>query len=286
MGTIIDGNEVAKKYREKLRADIASLGEKGVTPGLAVILVGENEASKIYVRRKGKACERLGVYFERHDMPEETPQDELLNLIKKLNGRDNIHGILVQLPLPGHINGKAVMAAISPEKDVDAFHEQNVGAIMLGDYRFLPGTPAGVIELIKYTGVEISGANCVVLGRSNIVGKPMAMMLLHENGTVTICHSKTKNLPDICRQADILVCAIGRPKFVTADMIKPGAVVIDVGINKQDNGDICGDVDFDSCKDTAGYITPVPGGVGPMTITMLMQNTVTAATASMTTNGK
>lgn len=277
MSNLIDGKAVAAACREKLAADVERCKAGGVTPGLAVILVGEDPASKVYVGNKTRMCKTLGIYSEQHNLPENTTQEELLALVGKLSADPAIHGILVQLPLPRHLDEKQVLLAIPPEKDVDAFHPENVGAIMIGDYQFLPCTPAGVIELIDSTGVAIEGKECVVIGRSNIVGKPMAMLLMHRNGTVTICHSRTRNLADVCRRADILVAAIGKAKFVTADMVKPGAVVIDVGMNRDENGSLCGDVDFDAVKDAAGYITPVPGGVGPMTIAMLMRNTVTAA---------
>lgn len=274
---IIDGNEVAAEARGRLKSEIAELKGKGITPGLAVVIVGDDPASKIYVGRKEKACEELGIYSERYDLPFETTMEILLSLIERLSNDANIHGILVQLPLPPHLDEAMVIAAIPPEKDVDAFHPENVGRIMIGDYKFLPCTPAGVMKLIASTGVSISGKECVVVGRSNIVGKPMAMLLLHESGTVTICHSKTENLAETCRRADILVAAVGKAKLITADVIKPGAVVIDVGMNRDENGKLCGDVDFDAALSRAGYITPVPGGVGPTTIAMLMENTVTAA---------
>jgi methylenetetrahydrofolate dehydrogenase (NADP+)/methenyltetrahydrofolate cyclohydrolase len=277
MAKMIDGEAVAARYRDGLKAEIAALKDKGITPGLAVVLVGDNSASKVYVGRKAKACKALGIYSEQIDLPADTTMETLLDVVDTLNRKPEIHGILVQLPLPAHLDENAVIAAISPEKDVDAFHRQNVGAIMIGDYQFLPCTPAGIMELIHSTGTTVEGKTCVVVGRSNIVGKPMAMLLLHENGTVTICHSRTKNLPEICRNADILICAIGKAKFFTADMIKPGAVVIDVGMNRDEAGHLCGDVDFAAVEPVAGFLTPVPGGVGPMTITMLLRNTVTAA---------
>ena len=244
---------------------------------MAVVLVGDDPASKIYVNNKKKACAETGIYSEEHILPAETTQEELLALIEKLNADEKIHGILVQSPLPKHLDEKLVVEHIDPRKDVDAFHAYNVGRIMIGDYTFLPCTPAGVIELIRSAGVVIEGKSCVVVGRSNIVGKPMAMLLLHCNGTVTICHSRTKNLAEICRGADILVAAVGRAKMITADMVKPGAVVIDVGMNRDENGRLCGDVDFDAVEPVVSYITPVPGGVGPMTIAMLMKNAVRAA---------
>jgi len=277
MAILIDGKAVSAGVRDGLREQVAALRARGVTPGLAVVLVGENPASQVYVRNKAKACAELGIHSEQHDLPGDTTQAELLALVDALGKKESIHGILVQLPLPGHLDEKTVIAAIDPAKDVDAFHTQNVGAIMLGDYEFLPCTPAGIMELIASTGESIQGRSCVVVGRSNIVGKPMAMLLLHAHGTVTICHSRTKDLPAVCRGADILVAAVGRAKFITADMVKPGAMVIDVGMNRDENGKLCGDVDTAAVAEVAGYITPVPGGVGPMTITMLMKNTITAA---------
>ncbi len=277
MAQIIDGKLVSKQVRERVAQETAQLKEKGITPGLAVIIVGEDPASQVYVRNKEKACEEVGFYSEKFALPESTTQEELNALVKELNERPEINGILCQLPLPKHLNDKEVIDLINPIKDVDAFHPVNVGAIMIGDYNFLPCTPAGVMELIHSTGVEITGKKAVVIGRSNIVGKPMAMLLLHENATVEITHSKTADLAEVTKGADILVAAIGKAKFVTADMVKEGAVVIDVGMNRDENGKLCGDVDFDSVKDKCAFITPVPGGVGPMTISMLMQNTLTAA---------
>ena len=277
MAKILSGKEVSARIKEKLKAEVAALTEKGVTPGLAVVIVGNDPASKVYVGRKEAMCAELGMYSEKYALPEDTAQSELLTLIEKLNSDPNIHGILVQLPLPEPLDEKAVIAAIAPQKDVDAFHPVNVGKIMIGDYDFVPCTPAGIMELIAESGVEVEGKNCVVIGRSNIVGKPMSMLLLHKNGTVTICHSRTKNLAEITRNADILVAAVGRAHFVTADMVKPGAVVIDVGMNRLEDGKLAGDVDFDAVEPIAAAITPVPGGVGPMTISMLMRNTLTAA---------
>ena len=277
MATRIDGKAVAAKIRAQVAQDVEALKARGICPGMAVVLVGDDPASKIYVNNKKKACAETGIYSEEHLLPAETTQEELLALIDKLNADEKIHGILVQSPLPKHLDEKLVVEHIDPRKDVDAFHAYNVGKIMIGDFTFLPCTPAGVIELIRSTGVPIEGKNCVVVGRSNIVGKPMAMLLLHNNGTVTICHSRTKNLAEICRGADILVAAVGKPKFITADMVKPGAVVIDVGMDRDENGKLCGDVDFDAVEPIASYITPVPGGVGPMTIAMLMKNAVRAA---------
>ena len=247
-----------------------------VTPGLAVVIVGDDPASRVYVNNKKKACEAVGFMSEEYALPAETTQEELLSLVETLNNKESINGILVQLPLPKHLDDKAVIEAISPLKDVDAFHAVNVGKIMLGEYDFLPCTPAGVMEMLHSYEIPVEGKECVVIGRSNIVGKPMGMLLLHENGTVTICHSRTKNLAEVCKRADILVAAVGIPKFVKADMVKDGAVVIDVGMDRDENGKLCGDVDFENVKDKCSYITPVPGGVGPMTISTLMKNTIKA----------
>lgn len=278
MAQIINGKEVSANVKAAVAAETAALkDEKGVKVGLAVIIVGDNPASRVYVNNKKKACEEVGFQSFEYALDENTTQEQLLDLVNVLNRDSRVNGILVQLPLPKHIDETAIINAISHEKDVDAFHPVNVGKIMIGDYSFLPCTPAGVMELIASTGIEISGKNCVVIGRSNIVGKPMSMLLLHKSGTVTICHSKTQNLKEICLGADILVAAVGRPNFVTGDMVKEGAVVIDVGINRLENGKLCGDVDFESAEKKASYITPVPGGVGPMTISMLMKNTLTAA---------
>jgi methylenetetrahydrofolate dehydrogenase (NADP+)/methenyltetrahydrofolate cyclohydrolase len=276
MYKLIDGKLVSASVKETAAHQVAELADNGISVGLAVILVGENPASKIYVSNKKKACEQLGIRSFEYLLPENATQDELLELIHTLNSEKNINGILCQLPLPRHMDEKAVIAAINPEKDVDAFHAVNVGKIMIGDYDFVPCTPAGVMEMLKYYDIDPAGKSCVVIGRSNIVGKPMAMLLLHKNGTVTVCHSRTQNLADITSRADILVAAVGKAKFVTADMVKQGAVVIDVGMNR-DDGKLCGDVDFDAVAPKCLYITPVPGGVGPMTIAMLMKNTVTAA---------
>lgn len=256
---------------------VAKLKEKGVNPGLAVVIVGDDPASRVYVNAKKKACEQIGIHSEEYALGAETTEQELLHLVEKLNHKDDIDGILVQLPLPKHINEETIINAISPAKDVDAFHPVNVGKIMIGNYDFLPCTPAGVMELIKESGIEVAGKECVVVGRSNIVGKPQAMLLLHQHGTVTICHSKTKNLKEVCQRADILVAAVGRAEMITGDMIKPGAVVIDVGMNRMEDKRLLGDVNFEQAQKVAAAITPVPGGVGPMTIAMLMRNTVTAA---------
>ncbi len=272
----MDGKMVSAKVRGSILEEVNGLKDKGVRPGLAVIIVGEDPASKVYVRNKERACEECGFYSEKYALPEETTQEELLGLIDELNHNPRIDGILCQLPVPKHINEQAIIDAISPEKDVDAFHPLNVGKIMVGNFDFLPCTPAGVMQLLEEYDIDPNGKNCVVIGRSNIVGKPMAMLLLHKNGTVTICHSRTKNLKEVCAQADILVAAVGKADFVTADMVKEGAVVIDVGMNRKD-GKLCGDVAFDEVNEKASYLTPVPGGVGPMTITMLMKNTLKAA---------
>lgn len=278
MAKIIDGKEVSAQVKEQVKEEAAQLkAATGLQVGLAVVIVGNNPASRVYVNNKKKACEAVGFQSFEYALDEDTTQEELLELVEVLNENPQVNGILVQLPLPKQIDEKAIINAISPDKDVDAFHPSNVGRIMIGSYAFLPCTPAGVMELIASTGVSVSGKNCVVIGRSNIVGKPMAMLLLHQNGTVTICHSRTQNLKEICARADILVAAVGKANFVTADMVKEGAVVIDVGMNRLNNGKLCGDVDFAAVEPKAGYITPVPGGVGPMTIAMLMRNTLTAA---------
>lgn len=261
---------------------MANLKASGINPGLAVVIVGDDPASRVYVNSKKKACEDLGILSEEYALPAETTEDELISLVKELNEKDSISGILVQLPLPKHINEEAVINTIVPNKDVDAFHPVNVGKIMVGNYDFLPCTPAGVMELIAESGIDVSGKECVVVGRSNIVGKPQAMLLLHKNGTVTICHSKTKDLKEKTKNADILVAAVGIPEMITGDMIKEGAVVIDVGINRLENKKLVGDVHFESAEKVAGAITPVPGGVGPMTIAMLMKNTVKAAIINKT----
>lgn len=277
MAQIINGKAVSAETRAAAAAEVKKLSELGIKVSLAVVLVGNDPASAVYVRNKERACEEIGVRSVKYLLPEETTQEELMSLIDKLNSDPEINGILVQMPLPKGLDEKAVTEAILPEKDVDAFHPENVGRIMIGDYSFLPCTPAGVMELLKSADVDICGKSCVVIGRSNIVGKPMSMLLLHKSGTVTICHSKTRNLADVCRGADIIVAAVGKAGLVTADMVKEGAVVIDVGMNRNSEGKLCGDVDFEGVSAKASYITPVPGGVGPMTIAMLMKNTVTAA---------
>ena len=274
---ILNGKELSVKIKEDLRKETEALKEKGINPGLAVIIVGDDPASRVYVNNKKKACEECGFYSEEYALPKETTEEELLELIDTLNNKKEINGILVQLPLPKGIDSEKVLLSIRPEKDVDAFHPVNVGKIMIGNFDFLPCTPAGVMELIRLTNIDVCGKECVVVGRSNIVGKPQAMLLLHENGTVTICHSRTKNLKEVCRRADILVAAVGKAKFITADMVKEGAIVIDVGMNRDENGKLCGDVAYDEVSEVASAITPVPGGVGPMTIAMLMKNTLKAA---------
>lgn len=278
MAEIIDGKKVSAQMREQIKSETEELYQKyGVRPGLAVIIVGDDPASKVYVNNKEKACAQVGYYSEVYRLPEQTEMDELLALIDRLNRDEKINGILCQLPLPKHLDEEQVILKISPEKDVDAFHPMNTGKIMIGDYDFLPCTPAGVMKLIESTGTDITGKECVVVGRSNIVGKPQSMLLLQKNGTVTVCHSKTRNLKEVTSRADILVVAIGKADFIGADMVKEGAVVIDVGMNRKADGKLTGDVDFESVSKKASYITPVPGGVGPMTITMLLQNTLTAA---------
>ena len=278
MAKIMDGKLVSAKLKEDIKAEIESMKKEGKqTPGLAVIIVGEDPASKVYVRNKKQDCAEVGIYHEEYAIPENTTEQELIELVKKLNAKEDIHGILVQSPLPKQIAENTVVENISPKKDVDAFHPENVGRITIGRYNFLPGTPAGIMELLKYYGIDPSGKECVVVGRSNIVGKPMALMLLQSNATVTICHSRTVDLANITKRADILIVAIRQRQFITADMVKEGAVVVDVGIHKKEDGKLCGDVDFESVEKIASYITPVPGGVGPMTRTMLLKNTLTAA---------
>lgn len=278
MAQRIDGKAISAQIRTEIRDETAAFVKRtGITPGLAVVIVGEDPASQIYVRNKKKACEEVGFHSEVYELPADTAQSDLNALVDRLNRDPAIHGILVQLPLPEHLDENEVILRIDPSKDVDAFHPYNVGKIMIGDYRFLPCTPAGVMALLERSGIDPAGKRCVVIGRSNIVGKPMAMLLMHANGTVTVCHRKTRDLASITRDADILVSSVGKAGFVTADMVKPGAVVIDVGINRDENGKLCGDVVFDEVEPIASYITPVPGGVGPMTITMLLCNTLTAA---------
>ncbi|MBQ6626450.1 MAG: bifunctional methylenetetrahydrofolate dehydrogenase/methenyltetrahydrofolate cyclohydrolase FolD [Ruminococcus sp.] len=276
MYKIIDGKLVSQSVKDDVKAQVAALKEQGVEVTLAVIIVGDDPASRVYVNNKKKACEYVGFKSLEYALPAETTQEELMALVDELNNRADVNGILCQLPLPKHLDEKAVIEAISPLKDVDAFHAVNVGKIMIGDYDFLPCTPAGVMEMLSYYDIDVTGKNCVVIGRSNIVGKPMAMLLLHKNGTVTITHSRTVDLKNVTNKADILVAAIGKAKFVGEDMVKDGAVVIDVGMNRDENGKLCGDVDFDTVAPKCSYITPVPGGVGPMTIAVLMKNTLKA----------
>ena len=282
MSRIIDGKAISAHVRTGIAERAAAFEAKnGIKPGLAVVIVGSDPASQVYVRNKKKACSDVGFYSEVHEMPAETTMEELLTKIEALKNNPAIHGILVQLPLPDHLDETAVINAIPPEKDVDAFHPVNTGKIMIGEYRFLPCTPAGIMKMLEYEQISVEGKECVVVGRSNIVGKPMAMLLLHENGTVTVFHSRTKNLEDVTRRADLLVAAVGKANFITADMVKEGAVVIDVGMNRNADGRLCGDVDFENVKEKASAITPVPGGVGVMTITMLLENTLTAAEMSV-----
>ena len=277
---VMSGKEVSAFVRGQIKEETALFTEKtGITPGLAVVIVGEDPASQVYVRNKHRACQEVGFKSEVYELPAETTEEELLSLVERLNADSTIHGILVQLPLPRHIDEGKVIHAISPEKDVDAFHPQNVGRITIGDYDFLPCTPAGVMEILKYYGVSLEGKECVVVGRSNIVGKPQALLLLEQNATVTVCHSHTRDLGEVTRRADILVVAVGRPRFIGADMVKQGAVVVDVGINRLPDGTLCGDVDYEAVSAVASAMTPVPGGVGPMTITMLLRNTLSAAKA-------
>ncbi|WP_132252074.1 bifunctional methylenetetrahydrofolate dehydrogenase/methenyltetrahydrofolate cyclohydrolase FolD [Natranaerovirga pectinivora] len=273
---LIDGKKISNDIKEELKGKVAELKNKGITPTLAVVLVGKDEASKVYVSHKKKACEYIGIHSLSYEMSEETSEIELLNLINELNNKKDVHGILVQLPLPKGIDEQKVIKAIDPSKDVDGFHPESVGALSIGQVGFVSCTPYGIIELLKRSNIDIEGKECVVIGRSNIVGKPMGMLLLRENGTVTICHSRTKDLKEVTKRADILVAAIGKPKFVTKEFVKDGAVVIDVGIHRVD-GKLCGDVDFDDVVEHVSAITPVPGGVGPMTIAMLMSNCVQSA---------
>ena len=277
MSKIISGKEISLAVKERVAEQVKEMKKDGIEPCLAVILVGDDPASRVYVNNKKKACEFCGIRSLEYLLPADATQEELNLLVEKLNNDKSVNGILCQLPLPKHLNEKEVLNLIKPEKDVDAFHPENVGHIMIGDYNFLPCTPAGIMEMLRFEGIDLDGKHCVIIGRSNIVGKPMAMLMLKENATVTVCHSHTKNLKEIVAQADVVVAAVGKAGFVTADMIKDGAVVIDVGINRNEDGKLCGDVDFDACKKKASYITPVPGGVGPMTIATLMQNTIAAA---------
>lgn len=278
MAQLIDGKKISQEIKDELREKVASLQEQGIEGALAVIQVGNDPASSVYVRNKKRACEYIGIRSESYELPEETTEDELLALIETLNEDPKVNGILCQLPVPSHMDENKIIRTISPEKDVDGFHTQNVGALVVGQQGFVSCTPAGVIQLLKRSGIEIAGKNCVVVGRSNIVGKPMALLMLKENATVTICHSSTADLKAVCKQADILIVAVGKPKMITAEYVKEGATVIDVGIHRQEDGKLCGDVDFDQVEPVAGAITPVPGGVGPMTIAMLMNNCVEAMT--------
>ena len=277
MATIIDGKELSKKLKEQMKDRVAQMRQQGIVPKLVVVLVGNNSASEVYVRNKHKACGEVGIESEVIKMPEETTQQELLDVVKGLNEDRTVDGILVQLPLPGQINEKVVLRSILPEKDVDGFHPVNVGLLSIGDDCYAPATPSGIIAMFKEYGIEIAGKHCVIIGRSNIVDKPMAALLLRHNATVTVCHSKTQNLGELTRQADIVIVATGHRHTLTADMVKEGAVVIDVGMNRNELGKLCGDVDFDEVKEKASFITPVPGGVGPMTITELLENTILAA---------
>ncbi len=274
MATIIDGKAISTQIKEETKAKVEQLKQQGVEVTLAVIQVGADPASSVYVRNKKKACEYVGIRSLSYELPEETTQEELLDLIKELNGRADVNGILVQLPLPKHMDEDIVIENIDPKKDVDGFHPQNVGNLSIGRKGFISCTPYGVIQLLKRYNIEIEGKECVIVGRSNIVGKPMAMLLLRENGTVTITHSRTKDLKEVCKRADILIAAIGKPKFITSEYVKDGAVIIDVGINRNEDNKLCGDVDYDDVIDKVSAITPVPGGVGPMTIAMLMNNCV------------
>lgn len=276
MAQIIDGKKISQEIKDELKETVAALKEKGVEGALAVIQVGADPASSVYVRNKKRACEYIGIRSESYELSEDTSEEELLALIQKLNDDSKINGILCQLPVPAHMDENKIIRAIAPKKDVDGFHTQNVGALVVGQSGFVSCTPAGVIQLLKRSGIDIAGKHCVVVGRSNIVGKPMALLMLKENATVTVCHSKTADLKGICREADILIVAIGKPKFITAEYVKEGAAVIDVGIHRQEDGKLCGDVYYDAVAAVAGAITPVPGGVGPMTIAMLMNNCVEA----------
>ena len=282
MGTIIDGNKIAQDIRNEVRQGVLELkASRGIVPGLAVILVGDDPASQVYVGRKAKACAEVGFLSREYKLPADTEEKKLLKIIQKLNKDELVHGILVQLPLPKHISTENIIAAINPDKDVDGFHPHNVGGLVTGTPLFVPCTPRGIMELISRSGIDLTGKEAVVVGRSNIVGKPMAFLLLAQNATVTMCHSRTKDLPSVTRRADVLIAAIGKPRMIKADMVKEGAVIIDVGVNRLENGKLAGDVDFDEVAPRASYITPVPGGVGPMTIAMLMKNTLDAARRSI-----
>lgn len=274
---IIDGKKISESVLESVKKDAEKLNGKGITPGLAVIMVGNNPASKTYVRNKKMACEKAGIKSEEYLLPENASEKEILNLIDKLNATKEVSGILVQLPLPSHLDSKTICERISPLKDVDAFTSKNIGDLFKGDAKFLPCTPAGIIEILKHENINLAGKHCVIIGRSNIVGKPLALLLIQNDATVTVCHSKTKNLEEICKLADIVICAVGKEKFLKKEMVKPGAVVIDVGINRDENGKLCGDADFENLEPICSKITPVPGGVGPMTVAMLVKNAAKAA---------
>ena len=274
---IIDGKKIAQSVLESVKKDAEKLNGKGVTPGLAVIMVGNNQASKTYVRNKKMACEKAGIKSEEYLLPEDASEKEILNLINKLNTTKEVSGILVQLPLPPHLDSKTICERISPLKDVDAFTSKNIGDLFKGDAKFLPCTPAGILEILKHENINLAGKHCVIIGRSNIVGKPLALLLIQNDATVTVCHSKTKNLEEICKLADIVICAVGKEKFLKKEKVKPGAVVIDVGINRDENGKLCGDADFENLEPICSKITPVPGGVGPMTVAMLVKNAAKAA---------
>lgn len=274
---IIDGKKIAQNVLESVKKDAEKLNGKGITPSLAVIMVGNNQASKTYVRNKKIACEKAGIKSEEYLLPENASEKEILNLIDKLNATKEVSGILVQLPLPLHLDSKTICERISPLKDVDAFTSKNIGDLFKGDAKFLPCTPAGILEILKHENINLAGKHCVIIGRSNIVGKPLALLLIQNDATVTVCHSKTKNLEEICKLADIVICAVGKEKFLKKEMVKPGAVVIDVGINRDENGKLCGDADFENLEPICSKITPVPGGVGPMTVAMLVKNAAKAA---------
>ena len=276
MAKVIDGKKIRDYNLGLMKKEVDELKEKGINPCLVVIIVGNDSASRVYVNNKKSACEKIGIISREYALPEKTTTQELLSLIGELNADEAVHGILCQMPVPKHIDSQSILCAISPEKDVDCFHPENVGKLSVGNGKIMPCTPWGIMKMLEYEGIDVTGKHCVVLGRSNIVGKPMGMLMLQADATVTTCHSKTANQKEITKQADILVSAIGKAKSVTADMVKKGAVVIDVGINRDEEGKLCGDVDFDAVKEKASYITPVPGGVGPMTITMLMRNTIVA----------
>ena len=274
---IIDGKKISESVLEGVKKDAEKLNGKGIAPSLAVIMVGNNPASKTYVRNKKMACEKAGIKSEEYLLPENASEKEILNLIDKLNATKEVSGILVQLPLASHLDSKTICERISPLKDVDAFTSKNIGDLFKGDAKFLPCTPAGILEILKHENINLAGKHCVIIGRSNIVGKPLALLLIQNDATVTVCHSKTKNLEEICKLADIVICAVGKEKFLKKEMVKPGAVVIDVGINRDKNGKLCGDADFENLEPICSKITPVPGGVGPMTVAMLVKNAAKAA---------